>query len=51
MRQAGVDMNVRPVVMLMMLMRVDAQQIDRGFFEIEKKLASVGAQIDRLPED
>ena len=29
----------------------NAQQIDRGFFEIEKKLASVGAQIDRLPED
>ena len=29
----------------------NAQQIDRGFFEIEKKLASVGAQIDRLPEE
>lgn len=27
----------------------NAQQIDRGFFEIEKKLASLGAQIERLP--
>ena len=27
----------------------NAHQIDRGFFEIERKLASVGAQIERLP--
>ncbi len=29
----------------------NAHQIDRGFFEIEKKLASVGAQIDRIACD